>query len=172
MYVLYYTSILRYWHLIWILVSTDHPCWGVGCHSWYQSCASIIWHWRTYFWKPAVRIRFNARIRTIVVLTGGKLTEIYFLYLLSTTTHLRQGKYSHVRWCEFWPRHLKARFAWGSPYRAVGADVRRAMRIIKCFYLFNRVTYLWICNKNGVFSDIYIYIYIRMLVFQCITPMT
>jgi hypothetical protein len=44
-----------------------------------------------------VRIRFNARIRTIVVLTGGKLTGIYFLYLLSAiyfsvTTHLRQGK--------------------------------------------------------------------------------
>jgi hypothetical protein len=44
-----------------------------------------------------VRMRFNARIRTIVVLTGGKLTEIYFLYLLSVlyfsvTTHLHQGK--------------------------------------------------------------------------------
>jgi hypothetical protein len=44
-----------------------------------------------------VRIRFNARIRTIVVLTGGKLTGIYFLYLLSAiylsiTTHLHQGK--------------------------------------------------------------------------------
>jgi hypothetical protein len=43
------------------------------------------------------RIRFNARIRTIVVLTGGKLTRIYFLYLLSAiffsvTMHLRQGK--------------------------------------------------------------------------------
>jgi hypothetical protein len=44
-----------------------------------------------------VRIRFNARIRTIVVLTGGKLTGIYFLYLLpaiyfSIMMHLRQGK--------------------------------------------------------------------------------
>jgi hypothetical protein len=44
-----------------------------------------------------VRICFNARIRTIVVLTGGKLTGIYFLYLLYAiyffvTTHLRQGK--------------------------------------------------------------------------------
>jgi hypothetical protein len=44
-----------------------------------------------------VRIRFNAHIRTIVVLTGGKLTGIYFLYLLSATyfsvtTHLRQSK--------------------------------------------------------------------------------
>jgi hypothetical protein len=44
-----------------------------------------------------VRIRFNAHIRTIVVLTGGKLTGIYVMYLLSiiyfsVTTHLRQGK--------------------------------------------------------------------------------
>jgi hypothetical protein len=44
-----------------------------------------------------VRIRFYVRIRTIVVLTGGKLTGIYFLYLpsaiyFSVTTHLRQGK--------------------------------------------------------------------------------
>jgi hypothetical protein len=36
-------------------------------------------------------------MRTIVVLTGGKLTGIYLLYLLyaiyfSVTTHLRQGK--------------------------------------------------------------------------------
>jgi hypothetical protein len=39
-----------------------------------------------------VRIRFNSHIRTIVVLKGGKLTGIYFLYLLSVTTHLRQDK--------------------------------------------------------------------------------
>jgi hypothetical protein len=44
-----------------------------------------------------VRICFNAHIRTIVVLIGGKLTGIYFLYLLfviyfSVTTHLHQGK--------------------------------------------------------------------------------
>jgi hypothetical protein len=50
-----------------------------------------------YFRKPTVRICFNARIRTIVVLTGGKLTGIHFQYLpsatyFSVTTHLRQGK--------------------------------------------------------------------------------
>jgi hypothetical protein len=28
----YYVSMLRCWHLIWILVRTDHPCLGVGCH--------------------------------------------------------------------------------------------------------------------------------------------
>jgi hypothetical protein len=32
MYVLYYASMLRCWQLIWILVRTDHPCLGVGCH--------------------------------------------------------------------------------------------------------------------------------------------
>jgi hypothetical protein len=29
----YYASMLRCWHLVWILVRTDHPCVGVGCHS-------------------------------------------------------------------------------------------------------------------------------------------
>jgi hypothetical protein len=29
----YYASMHRCWHLIWILVRTDHPCLGVGCHS-------------------------------------------------------------------------------------------------------------------------------------------
>jgi hypothetical protein len=31
--VLYYASMLRCWHLVWILVRTDHPCLGVGCHT-------------------------------------------------------------------------------------------------------------------------------------------
>jgi hypothetical protein len=44
-----------------------------------------------------VRIRFNAHIRSVVVLTGGKLIGIYFLYLLSVIyffamTHQRHGK--------------------------------------------------------------------------------
>jgi hypothetical protein len=33
MYVLYYVSMLQCCHLVWILVSTDHPCLGVGCHN-------------------------------------------------------------------------------------------------------------------------------------------
>jgi hypothetical protein len=33
MYVLYYVSMLRCWHIIWILVRTNHPCLGVGCHT-------------------------------------------------------------------------------------------------------------------------------------------
>jgi hypothetical protein len=49
------------------------------------------------FLKTPVRIRLDAHIRTIVVLTSGKLTGIYLMYLLSTiyffiTTYLRQGK--------------------------------------------------------------------------------
>jgi hypothetical protein len=44
-----------------------------------------------------MRICLDAHIRTIVVLTGGKLIGIYLLYLLyviyfSITTHLCQGK--------------------------------------------------------------------------------
>jgi hypothetical protein len=29
----YYASMLRCWHLVWILVRTDHPCLEVGCHT-------------------------------------------------------------------------------------------------------------------------------------------
>jgi hypothetical protein len=29
----YYVSMLRCWHLVRILVRTDHPCLGVGCHT-------------------------------------------------------------------------------------------------------------------------------------------
>jgi hypothetical protein len=48
------------------------------------------------FSNTTVRIRFNARIR-LVVLTGGKLIGIYLMYLLyaiyfSVTMHLRQDK--------------------------------------------------------------------------------
>jgi hypothetical protein len=43
-----------------------------------------------------VRISFNAHIRTIVVLIGGKLTGVLsvftFCNLLSITMHLHQGK--------------------------------------------------------------------------------
>jgi hypothetical protein len=40
----YYASMLRCCHLVWILVRTDHPCLGLGRHSWYQSHTSIIRH--------------------------------------------------------------------------------------------------------------------------------
>jgi hypothetical protein len=29
----YYASMLWCWHLVWILVRTDHSCLGVGCHT-------------------------------------------------------------------------------------------------------------------------------------------
>jgi hypothetical protein len=50
-----------------------------------------------YFQKPTVRKRLDAHIRTIIILTGGKLTGFYFLYLLnaiyfSVMMHLRSGK--------------------------------------------------------------------------------
>jgi hypothetical protein len=49
------------------------------------------------FLKTAVRKRLQAHIKTIAVLTGGKLTGFFFLHLLYViyffvTTHLRQGK--------------------------------------------------------------------------------
>jgi hypothetical protein len=57
-----------------ILVRTDHPCLRVRRHRWYQSITSVIHLIRFYFLKTAVRIHLDAHIRTIVVLTGGKLT--------------------------------------------------------------------------------------------------
>jgi hypothetical protein len=92
MYVMHYASMPRCWQLIRILVRTNHLCLRVRRHSWYQSLTSIIPHWRPYFQKSMVRIRLDAHIRTIVVLTGGKLTRIYFSYLLSVTMHQWQGK--------------------------------------------------------------------------------
>jgi hypothetical protein len=80
-----------------ILVMTDHPCLRVGSHSWYQSHYGYNTSRTVLFLKTVVRICLDAHIRTIVALTGGKLTEIYFLYLLyanyfSVMTHLHQGK--------------------------------------------------------------------------------
>jgi hypothetical protein len=76
---------------------TDHPYLRVGCHRWYQSLIGIIHRIHQYFRKPAMRKYLDVHIRIIVVLTGDKLTEIYFLYLLYTiyfavTTHLRPDK--------------------------------------------------------------------------------
>jgi hypothetical protein len=65
-----------------ILVRIGHPCLRVGHHSWYQSIMRIIHPIRSYFKKPTVRIRVDVHITTIVVLTGDKLTWIYFLTLL------------------------------------------------------------------------------------------
>jgi hypothetical protein len=45
----YYASMLQYWHIIWILIRTDHPYLGVGCHS------------------PPPILRFFCRCRLVVV---------------------------------------------------------------------------------------------------------
>jgi hypothetical protein len=126
MYVMYYASMIRCWQLIRILVRTNHPGLRVGRHSWYQSLTSIVPRWRPYFQKFMVRIRLGAHIRTIVVLTGGKLIGIYFPYLLSVMTHRWQGK----KVCIFPPGDVNLGpipSRWGlledSPYRAVGVAV-------------------------------------------------
>jgi hypothetical protein len=64
-----------------ILVRTDHPCLRVGCHRWYQSITGIIHRVWSYFQKPTMRICLDAHIRTIIVVTCGKLTGIYFLQI-------------------------------------------------------------------------------------------
>jgi hypothetical protein len=61
---------------------TNHPCLRTGRHNWYQSFTGVIHHVRPYFQKHTVRKHLDAHIRTIIVLTGGKLIEIYFLHLL------------------------------------------------------------------------------------------
>jgi hypothetical protein len=50
-----------------ILVKINHPYLRVGHHN-YNTSRTVI------FLKTAVRIRLDAYIRIIVVLTGGKLT--------------------------------------------------------------------------------------------------
>jgi hypothetical protein len=75
-----------------------------------------------------VRKCLDGHIRTIVVLTGGKLTVIYFLYLLYAiyyfvTTHLRQGnKVSIIPSGDVNPGPIPLRLVLleDSPYRAVG----------------------------------------------------
>jgi hypothetical protein len=129
MYRMYYASMLQCWQLVRILVRTNHLFLMVGCHSWYQSFTIIISHWLPYFQKPTVRIRLDAHIRTISVLTCGKLTRIYFLHLLSVTTHRWQGKKVSILLSgDVNPGPVPSR--WGlledNAFRVVGAAVRRA----------------------------------------------
>jgi hypothetical protein len=60
---------------------TNRPCLRTGCHSCYQSITGVIYCIRSYFQKPTVRIRLEAHIKTIVILTGSKLTGFYFLQI-------------------------------------------------------------------------------------------
>jgi hypothetical protein len=40
---MYYASMLQCWHLVWILVRTDHPCLGVGCHiGWFKRYLPVL----------------------------------------------------------------------------------------------------------------------------------
>jgi hypothetical protein len=39
----YYASMLQCWQLVWILVRADHPCLGVGCHTYgWITCWQIV----------------------------------------------------------------------------------------------------------------------------------
>jgi hypothetical protein len=64
-----------------ILVTTNHPYLRVRCHSLYQSNYGCNTTRATIFVKTMVKKRLDAIIRTIVVLTGGKLTSFYFPHL-------------------------------------------------------------------------------------------
>jgi hypothetical protein len=80
-----------------ILIRTDHPYLRVGRHILYQSHYGYNTLRTVLFSKTTVRIHLDAHINTIVVLTDGKITGIYFRYLflcnlLFATMHLRQGK--------------------------------------------------------------------------------
>jgi hypothetical protein len=66
-----------------ILIRTDHPCLRVGWHNWYQSRYGYNISHTVLFLKTVMRIRLDAYIRTIVVLTDDKVTWIYFLHLHS-----------------------------------------------------------------------------------------
>jgi hypothetical protein len=66
-----------------ILIRTDHPYLRVGCYSCYQSHYGYNTLRTVLFSKTAARICVDAHIRTIVVVISGKLTGIYFQYLLS-----------------------------------------------------------------------------------------
>jgi hypothetical protein len=76
-----------------------------------------------------VRIHLDAHIRTIVALTCGKLTRIYFLCLLytiyySVTTHLHPGKKVNILPLgDMNPGLIPSRrgLLEDSPYRVVGA---------------------------------------------------
>jgi hypothetical protein len=82
-----------------------------------------------------VRICLDARIKIIVVLTGAKLTGIYFLYFLSVIyfsvmTHRRKSKKVSIippGDVNPGPIHSRRCLLEDSLYRAVGATCLRAM---------------------------------------------
>jgi hypothetical protein len=65
MYVLYYMSMFQCWHLVWILIRTNHPCLGVGCHNWFirnQECKCVSWikrYQRKVFGKQKIGMQYT-----------------------------------------------------------------------------------------------------------------
>jgi hypothetical protein len=77
-----------------------------------------------------VRICLDAHIRTIVVVTGGKIIGIYFQHLLFVTTHRRQGKKVNILPLgDVNPGPILSRrgLLENSPYHAVWAVLHRAI---------------------------------------------
>jgi hypothetical protein len=93
-----------------------------------RAITGVIHHVRPYLRKSMVRKHIDDHIKTIVVLTGGKLTGFYFLHLLSAIyysvmMHLWKGKkISFLLPGDVNSELIPSR--WGlledNPYRAVG----------------------------------------------------
>jgi hypothetical protein len=62
MYVLYYASMLRCWHLIRILVRTNHPCLGVGCHRNKHPRSTQGAHFQSHAWSANQRVQISQRL--------------------------------------------------------------------------------------------------------------
>jgi hypothetical protein len=63
MYMLYYASMLQCWHLVWILVRSDYPCLGVGCHISHGWCCPCM---RTRWPQPSLTLWSTVLLATTV----------------------------------------------------------------------------------------------------------
>jgi hypothetical protein len=61
----YYASMLRCWHLVWILVRTEHPCLGVGCH-----ILSFYLGIKVHQGDSGITLRQTAYVKRVVELAG------------------------------------------------------------------------------------------------------
>jgi hypothetical protein len=101
----YYVSMFRCWHLIWILVRTDHPCFGVGCHSFWgqhlrtRCCPCIIERF-------AFTLKFNSRC---------KLWCIKFETLICNILIVRSFKFSLYVCALVYSFFIKNLSAWSWP---------------------------------------------------------
>jgi hypothetical protein len=74
----YYASMLRYWHLIWILVRTDHPYLGVRCHtdsSWFYNRAK-----RFVIIQVIQLMKLLSNEPGLIPLNGAISMSLYFEY--------------------------------------------------------------------------------------------